>query len=43
MHVEGDTRKAKASHVAVESYLREVDAPFTVFQVRLRVGGKDWG
>ena len=32
MHVEGDERKASAGHVAVENYLVEVNAPFTVFQ-----------
>ena len=32
MHVEGDERKAKAGHVAVENYLVEQDMPFTVFQ-----------
>jgi nucleoside-diphosphate-sugar epimerase len=32
MHVEGDARKPSAGHVAVENYLVEVDAPFTVFQ-----------
>lgn len=31
MHVAGDERKASASHVAVENYLAEVGAPFTVF------------
>ena len=32
MHVEGDPRKASAGHVAVEKYLVETGAPFTVFQ-----------
>jgi hypothetical protein len=32
MHVEGDPRKAKAGHVAVEKYLERINAPFTVFQ-----------
>ncbi len=32
MHVEGDARKSSAGHVAVENYLVEVNAPFTVFQ-----------
>ena len=31
MHMEGDERKAKASHVGVENYLAEIGAPFTVF------------
>ena len=32
MHVEGDARKASAGHVAVENYLVEKGAPYTVFQ-----------
>ncbi len=32
MHVEGDKRKAKAGHVAVEKYLEEQAMPYTVFQ-----------
>lgn len=32
MHVEGDARKQSAGHVAVEHYLNEKSAPYTVFQ-----------
>lgn len=32
MHVEGDDRKAKAGHVAVENYLVDSGLPWTVFQ-----------
>jgi nucleoside-diphosphate-sugar epimerase len=32
MHVEGDARKSSAGHVAVENYLVEKGAPYTVFQ-----------
>lgn len=32
MHVEGDERKAKAGHVAVEKYLESEGLPYTVFQ-----------
>jgi hypothetical protein len=31
MHVEGDARKTKAGHVAVEQYLERIRAPYTVF------------
>ena len=31
MHVEGDDRKLKAGHVAVEQYLERIGAPYTVF------------
>jgi hypothetical protein len=31
MHVEGDPRKPKAGHVAVEQYLERIRAPYTVF------------
>lgn len=31
MHVEGDDRKLKAGHVAVEQYLERIHAPYTVF------------
>ena len=31
MHVEGDRRKIKAGHVAVEQYLERIRAPYTVF------------
>lgn len=32
MHVEGDSRKSSAGHVAVEQYLEQKGLPYTVFQ-----------
>lgn len=32
MHMEGDARKASAGHFGVEEYLKEQDAPYTIFQ-----------